>query len=554
MSYMKFSTKYILIPALFGLLMLGTGCSDSWLQTEPTDQASNETILSSTENAKKAINGLCKLMTMQHGAYWDYFANNGEGTVIQYYLEYPGRDFNYPLMSPGWSVIFNNKYTQNVTSGYCAYPWYYYYSIVGNANTIIANIDNAEGEQNEKDYIKAGALTFRAYAFLRLSQIYCDSWKESNNGATEGIVLRLDESTGDLPLSTLAQTYEQIYSDLEKAISLFKSNSNITRDSFYDGSSVTCYPDLNVASAILARAALSKNDYQTALDNAHAAREGRDLMSNADYKGGFFKSNSEWIWGTFNDAQETLYYGAFLVTFARNGYYATKNHYHVCVARDYIDAIADSDIRKGLFLHQGTFLPEGKTINDVLDTETSSQVGMFTEDEDGDEAYNKAETYIKENFPDMSATPYNAYTSLKYACEGMPGIGSIPLIRSSEMLLIEAEANYFLHTNNPTLAQNSLIALNKTSGRDPNYTCNLTGEQLFEEIAKYRRLELWGEGHSWLDCKRWGIPVVRKTFTEGGNYDASVSGTFGYVNGECIKTFWKWSIPVGETDLNGSIK
>lgn len=154
----------------------------------------------------------------------------------------------------------------------------------------------------------------------------------------------------------------------------------------------------------------------------------------------------------------------------------------------------------------------------------------------------------------MSATPYNAYTSLKYACEGMPGIGSIPLIRSSEMLLIEAEANYFLHTNNPTLAQNSLIALNKTSGRDPNYTCNLTGEQLFEEIAKYRRLELWGEGHSWLDCKRWGIPVVRKTFTEGGNYDASVSGTFGYVNGECIKTFWKWSIPVGETDLNGSIK
>ena len=80
---MKVTTKYILTSVLFGLLMLGTGCSDSWLQTEPTDQASNETILSSTENAKKAINGLCKLMTMQHGAYWDYFANNGEGTVIQ---------------------------------------------------------------------------------------------------------------------------------------------------------------------------------------------------------------------------------------------------------------------------------------------------------------------------------------------------------------------------------------------------------------------------------------------------------------------------------------
>lgn len=69
-----------------------------------------------------------------------------------------------------------------------------------------------KAEQSEKDYIKAGALTFRAYSFFRLSQIYCDSWKESNNGGSEGIVLRIDESTGDMPLSTLAQTYEQIYS------------------------------------------------------------------------------------------------------------------------------------------------------------------------------------------------------------------------------------------------------------------------------------------------------------------------------------------------------
>lgn len=546
---MKRSIKYIFISAFSGILILGSSCSDSWLQTAPTDQASNEAILSSAENAKKAINGLCKLMSMQHGAYWDYFANNGEGTVIQYYLEYPGRDFNYPLMSPGWSVIFNNKYTENVTSGYCAYPWYYYYSIVGNANTILANIDNAEGEQGDKEYIKAGALTFRAYAFLRLSQIYCDSWKESENGSAKGIVLRVDESTGDMPLATLSQTYKQIYDDLNEAISLFKANGSITRESFY-GTSATCYPDLNVAEAILARAAISKGDYQIALDNAKAACEGHNLMSVSEYRSGFYKSNSEWIWGTFNDPQETLYYGSFLTVFARNGYYATKSHYHVCIARDLIDAIESSDIRKGLFLNKETFLPNGKNIEDVVNTQTSSQIGMFTDDD----AYTKAESYITANFPDMSVTPYNSYTSLKYACEGMPGIGSIPLIRSSEMLLIEAEANYFLNSSNPKLAQDNLIELNKNSGRDPEYTCNLTGEQLFEEIAKYRRLELWGEGHSWLDCKRWGIAVVRKTYADGGNYDAAVSGTFGYVNGECIKTFWKWSIPTGETDLNKGIE
>lgn len=550
---MKVSVKYILTLTFSGILAFNSGCSDNWLQTEPTDQASNDAILSSAENAKKAINGLCKLMTMQHGAYWDYFANNGEGTVIQYYLEYPGRDFNFPFMSPGWSVIFNNNYTENVTSGYCAYPWYYYYSIVGNANTILGNIDQAEGEQSEKDYIKAGALTFRAYAFLRLSQIYCDSWKESNNGETQGIVLRLDESTGDMPLSTLAQTYDRIYTDLTDAIALFKANSDISRETFY-GSTAACYPDINVAEAILARAALYKGDYQIALDNAKAARTGRNLMTVDEYKAGFCKNNSEWIWGTFNDAQETLYYGSFLSVFARNGYYATTQHYHVCIARDFIDAIANSDIRKGLFLNKETFLPEGKEIEEVLETEASSLVGMFGDSEAADEAYDKASNYITTNFPDMTDTPYNAYTSLKYACEGMPGIGALPLIRTSEMLLIEAEANYFLNNNNPQSAQELLIKLNKESGRDPEYTCNLTGEQLFEEIVKYRRLELWGEGHSWLDCKRWGIAVVRKSFAEGGNYDASVSGTFGYKNGECVKTFWKWSIPTGETDLNGDIK
>lgn len=93
-----------------------------------------------------------------------------------------------------------------------------------------------------------------------------------------------------MPLSTLAQTYEQIYSDLNQAISLFKANGDITRDSFY-GTSAACYPDQNVAEAILARVALSKGDYQTALDNAKAAREGRSLMSVSDYKAGFYQNN-----------------------------------------------------------------------------------------------------------------------------------------------------------------------------------------------------------------------------------------------------------------------
>lgn len=122
------------------------------------------------------------------------------------------------------------------------------------------------------------------------------------------------------------------------------------------------------------------------------------------------------------------------------------------------------------------------------------------------------------------------------------------------MLLIEAEANYHLSAD-PTDAQNSLKELNLTSGRDPQYTCTATGEDLLKEIKKYRRLELWGEGFSWYDCKRWGDPVVRPSIAEGGNYSQFISGTYGFDEaGNYDETFWKWIIPNRESDYNTAIE
>ena len=78
---------------------------------------------------------------------------------------------------------------------------------------------------------------------------------------------------------------------------------------------------------------------------------------------------------------------------------------------------------------------------------------------------------------------------------------------------------------------------------------------LLKEIKMYRRLELWGEGFSWYDCKRWGDPVVRPSIAEGGNYSQFVSGTFGFdKSGNYDETFWKWIIPNRESDYNTAIE
>lgn len=583
---MKHIIRYITMGLIVGSTLTFGSCSDSWLDKEPTGSASSGEVNSNADNLKQAINGICKLMSMQHAYYGQGF--NGEGTIMMMYNEYMGEDFYFPTLAPGWAPLMNGTMNDSNTSIYDAYPWYYYYTIVGNANTVLANIDGAEGTEAEIKYLKASALTFRAFAFSLLVQFYCDSWAKSNSGATDGIVLRLDESSGDMPLSTLAETYIRIYQDLDDAVTLFKE-SGLDRTTVY-GKDAACFPDLNVACGVYARAALNREDYSKAAEMAELACEGRPLMSNSDYHSGFCTPTSEWIWGSYNDAAETLYYWSYQVTMSYNGYYASIG-YNIAANRTLIDAIPDTDIRKGLFLHPGTFLEEGQKYDEVVAWSLEEkgevtkkpnangefgnvalastngktmdllvaldQTGEYILDEDGNPsevgampgyfAAKRANAYAKRVCGYTPALTVQPYSSLKFAAIGMPGVGCVPFIRSSEMLLIKAEAAY--KNNDITSAQNALIELNKASGRDVSYNCTKTGVDLWNEIILYRRLELWGEGHSWFDCKRWGRNIVRKGITEGGNFHAAIAGTYGDKT-----SFWKWVLPAKETDYNSGLK
>lgn len=550
---MKQIRTYILALGL-GCLTGLTSCSDSWLDTKSTQTAEGDDLFSSTSNARLAINGLCRIMVQQHSYYGQSF--NGEGTMKLLYGEYMGETFNFPYMSPGWYPIMigDANYTQSNSTIYDSYPWYYYYMLVSGANAVIGRIDAADGSQEEKDFLKAEALTFRAYSFMRLAEFYCDPWYKSNNGATDGIVLRLNEVVNagedtDMPLSTLAKTYEQIYDDLDEAVRLYQS-SGLTRDDIYgDASSTICYPDEKVAHSIYARAALNKQDYATALSEAKLAL-GNDyvLMDKNSYYSGFDTPNDEWVWGVYNDTSETIWYYGWQLYMACNGYYA-QNGINVCISRTFIEQFPDTDIRKGLFLTEKTFLSEGEKFTDVIDANEGQTTGYFI----SDDAYNKANAYVKQTVPEAVEQNF-AYASLKFQATGQPAVGCQPIIRNSELLLIEAEAAYYEDATGAQ-SQNALNALNATSGRDASYSCTKTGEELLKEIKKYRSLELWGEGFDWFDHKRWGDPVVRLGLEEGGNFSGYISGTYGFdENGEYVSSFRKWILPGRETDYNTAIE
>lgn len=549
---MKQIRTYILALGM-GCLAGLTSCSDSWLDTKSTQTVEGDDLFSSTSNARLAINGLCRIMVQQHSYYGQSF--NGEGTMKLLYGEYMGETFNFPYMSPGWYPIMigDANYTQSNSTIYDSYPWYYYYMLVSGANAVIGRVESAEGSQAERDFLKAEALTFRAYSFMRLSEFYCDPWYKSNNGATDGIVLRLNEvadagENTDIPLSTLAKTYEQIYSDLDEAIRLYQS-SGLTRDDMYgDASSTISYPDEKVAHSIYARAALNRQDYGKALSEAGLALgDNYTLMDKSSYYSGFDTPNDEWVWGVYNDASETIWYYGWQLYMACNGYYA-QNGINVCINRSFIEQFPDTDIRKGLFLTEKTFLSEGQKFTDVIDANEGQTTGRFT----SEDAYNKANAYVKQTVPNAVEQGF-AYASLKFQATGQPAVGCQPIIRNSELLLIKAEAAYYEDATGKQ-SQDALNELNATSGRDASYSCTKTGDELLKEIKKYRALELWGEGFDWFDHKRWGDPVVRHGIKEDGNFSGYISGTYGFTeSGEYVSTFWKWILPGRETDYNTAI-
>ena len=513
--------KYIII---LSMALAAAACSSDYLDTEPQDETQSQTILSNTQNLGIVINGISRMMTTQYLGSQGF---NGEGTIKTWYGNYPGNDFQKCNLT-GWSNIINHTYHQLRSSSYTYYPWYYYYKVIGNANRVIIHADDAEGPDDEKAFLKAQALTYRAYAYLMLSQLYCHRWSD-DHGNTEGLVLRLDESTGDCPLSTLAQTYEQIYKDLDEAISLYqKSGLDRDEDEFYK-------PNINVAYAVYARAAITREDWANAAKYAALARKGHELMTNEQYAGGMHTPNNEWIFGVYEANDQTLHYYSFFAYQGSNSSASICRNYPCAISKELIDQIPATDVRRNLFLVPSE--AELKECNSAGRSTKKLKTRAFKEY--GNKLYSTSYVF--------------AYMQFKLTADFMPGGGSFPLFRSAEMYYIEAEAD--CHLGKDAEAQKLLFEANQE--RDPELKkSEKTGADLLTEVKLYRRFDLWGEGYDWFDYKRWGQPINRKALNvkKGLESPGSFHSSFAKVINPEDQNDWTWMIPEKETDYNGAFK
>ena len=514
------------------LIASASACSSDYLETAPQNKPGSATIFETTDNAAMAINGICLAMVQQYGVGTTSSSGtqgmNGEGTLMTWYNEYTGVDYQKSNLT-GWQNTCNCNNIANGKNTYTKYPWHYLYKQISNANAIIANIDEADGDQEDKDFIKAQALTFRAYFYGALVKYYSRRWSYAN-GASRGVVLRLEPSNNPMEASSLKAVYDQIYRDLDQAIELYKaSGKNRPKGDLWS-------PNEDVAHAVYARYALNREDWAKAYEQAQLARKNYTLMTADDYKDGFNKPNSEWIWEAYNDAEQTIHHYGFFSYNGSNTDTSSGYKYVPSISKTLIEQIPENDARRWCYL-----VPLESEKGSYKTTDSGSAVSKG--------ALQKRARADYKDYLNGTSTVIFAYMSFKFRAVSGHSDGCINLFRAAEMIYTQAEAACMMKGKDSEVQK---LLEEAVAPYQDNYKCTKTGDELLEEVKLYRRFDLWGEGFSWYDQKRWGNYHTRLTWDEGGNFAPAFcgTGTSGGNYGPDDKYYWTYSFPIQETDNN----
>lgn len=594
------NAKKILYGAIVMLASGGvTSCSDHYLDLSPVTSPDNTTVTATVDAARLAMIGICQAMCQQYqdiGGSNGYNFMNGEAYINHRMNDAFGPDQHNGIGMAMWGY---DQITQSVdTWGRDNYVinvivWKYCYNIIQQANVILDGIDNAEGDETQRDFIKAQVLTLRAHAYTKLVQYYAPRWEDSNEGNVYCMVMRDHYTVEGAPLCTMNDAINLIYSDLNQAIELYQS-SGLTRDEKW-------MPDLSIAYGIFARIAMIKHDYQTAQTMAHNAYQGYQILDNQTLLSGLFEDNNDFMWISTQEGTD-LYYWSELCLYSANGYYTSNWQTADAIDIDIYNQMPANDVRRQLFLMPDKLAylnAKGKTYNpNSLKEADFWNVGLvnvtsncdlnfgemkktgnkpwgmihvaayyswFYYDEiftgDKSKIYSPDQgliDYMKLDFKGDIRVTQKQYVTLtdcpfgaqyKFWSVAPYASGAQSWMRSTEFRFLEAEAAYY-NGDEPTCLKN----LNEIqSMRIPGYNFTGSGQALLDELRVAYRIETWGEGHNWTDFKRWNLPIIRRAWVEGDPTSGNWQTEFGVDTPVDQNNGWRMRVPYSEYNYNDKL-
>lgn len=496
---------------------------------------------------------------------------NGESSI----------EFNADNLSQDYITIANianlnlDESYLKPNTGYGDVPWAVCFQGIMRANIVLDNLDMyQEVSVDEKEIVRAQMLALRSHCYIRILQFYGKRWSESDNGSAYCAPLILSTSDIEKPLSTMKDIFRRVEFDLNTAEDIFRNKSYTRTD--------IIQPDLYVTLALKMRLYQLAEDWEKVTTVANEILEKYQVSSNEDITSGFYTQRNSWIWGASSNFKDDnsyfIYYWAPQNLQAANGVYAQSGGGGSAIDRDLFLSIPQNDIRHSLFAMpeelsanlsrrarwaklEWWYSSEAYNDNKISLTESSGPLTVIARYYDKKKpagaicgAFNYGGPFSYDPYYHIPVT-FGAQVKFigsgeSYGCGFTEGHPATLFLRSDEAMLSLIEANAML--GNEDEARELLTNYNKI--RNPEYTCTATGDDLLEEIRLYRRIELWGEGHSWLDFKRWNKPIHRRVWVENdttsGNWvpneiskDMSVTAANG----------WRFMIPAYYVKQNSQL-
>jgi len=528
-------TRKIYMLLLTMSLIVTYNCTETYLDTAPTDSISEVAAFSNPDNIELVINGLHRQMynSVLNGASG---SRNGESHFMPSFdfisgeVIHTGPGFNWMKADAQW-LLHTNANSTTVFNF-----WYQRYHFVATSNAIINNVAASEFTVTPQlNSILGQAHAYRAWAYWRLVTTYSKGYLIGNPSTDPGVPITDGLSlTEGAPRGTVADVYAQIESDIDDAIEYLKDASAPANKS---------HISLNAAYGIKARIALSKGDWATAATNAALARNGFPLLNEADWHSGFNSVDlSEVIWASRIIDTESNFFASYFyyISFMFNGGECRGNNKIIDI--ELYNSIPATDYRNQ------AWLPLAPNTNSAA---YNGQGGSFETDPNYNDkaSFDAAKAAIIAEYGATSRHNTHPYMNVKFK-QSRPGTNNpddVIYMRSSEMVLIEAEAKAMM--NDVSGAQDALDILGSARDSAFDKTAFASQSTLMNQIKFQRRVELWGEGFGYHDKIRWD---------EGIDHTNSGASLVIYGDGfmqakPSTNNDWVYKIPQQEIDSNSSL-
>jgi hypothetical protein len=390
-------TALIIIAIVSGL----TGCKKEFLtDPHPTDAVSSSDVFKTEEGVRAYFTGIYRNLRSQ----WQNLDNPptaGNSTDAWGYNSVNAARINkgIDIINPGGWYQFDYRHeNREPTYRRTIFTWGFFYEVINQANVIIEGVEkSATIAEPDKKTLLAESRALRGWLYFELIREFQHSvLKDPNAPGIPVYTVPTSLENKGAPRGTVKAVYDLINSDIAFA------TQNLTADRVLKNEI-----NLQVAWGMAARIALEQARWAEAKDAAIKARQGYALDASG-YRDGYTDlSSSEVIWGfpqTQENGGQTLYYGT-----PSSFYEKTGNGYdNFFAASTLVSMFTATDIRNNFFLTSASSTSAARFSTNKFGSASNDDIDLITGE------------IVK-----LKETDFNE---------------SLPMMRTAEMYLIEAEA------------------------------------------------------------------------------------------------------------------